>query len=56
MIDYRSKTYMSTLEEENEMLKQRWERLKTLAVTSNLKGLVEKMEELEEERKKNIKK
>lgn len=49
MIDYRGKTYMSTLEEENEKLQARWERLKELAVTSNLKGLIDKMEELEKE-------
>lgn len=49
MIDYRGKTYMNTLEEQNEKLQARWERLKELAVTSNLKGLVEKMEELEKE-------
>lgn len=49
MIDYRDKTYMGMLEEENEKLQARWERLKELAVTSNLKGLVDKMEELEQE-------
>ena len=49
MIDYRNKTYISTLEEENEKLQARWEHLKTLAVTSNLKGLIDKMEELEQE-------
>ena len=37
------------LEEENEKLQARWKRLKELAVTSNLKGLIDKMEELEQE-------
>lgn len=49
MIDYRGKTYIGTLEEENEKLQARWERLKTLAAASNLKGLLNKMEELEQE-------
>lgn len=47
MIDYRGKTYIGTLEEENEKLQARWERLKTFAVVSNLKRLIDKMEELE---------
>lgn len=49
MIDYRGKTYLGMLEEENEKLQARWERLKELAVTSNLKALIDKMEELEQE-------
>lgn len=49
MIDYRGKTYMGMLEEQNEKLQARWERLKELAATNNLKGLIDKMEELEQE-------
>ena len=49
MIDYRGKTYMGMLEEENERMQTRWEKLKTLAVDSNLKRLIKKMEELEQE-------
>lgn len=48
-IDYRGKTYMGMLEEENEKLKARWEKLKTLATASKLKRIVNKMEELEKE-------
>lgn len=49
MIDYRGKGITQTLAEENKKLQTRWEKLKTFAVVSNLKGLIKKMEELEQE-------
>ena len=49
MIDYRGKTYMGMLEEENEMLKQRWAKLKEKAMLSGNYTLLNLMEKMEEE-------
>lgn len=49
MIDYRGKTYMGMLEEENEMLKQRWEKLKEKSMLSKNYTLLKLMEKMEEE-------
>ena len=48
MIDYRGKTYMSMLEEENEKLQNRWEKLKEFAVKNKLSKILMKIEELEQ--------
>ena len=49
MIDYRGKTYVGMLEEENEMLKQRWEKLKEKSMLSKNYTLLKLMEKMEEE-------
>lgn len=49
MVDYRGKTYIGMLEEENEKLQARWEKLKEFVVKNKLRKILLKMEELEQE-------
>lgn len=49
MIDYRGKTYIGMLEEENEKHQARWQKLKEFAVKNKLSKILLKMEELEKE-------
>lgn len=49
MIDYRGKTYMGMLEEENEKLQARWQKLKEKAMLSKNYKLLKLMEKMEEE-------